>query len=364
MGPRLGAVERYVLMQTLVAVAAAMAILSSVILLIDFVDVSARAELTFTQIARLVSMKSPAVIVVVLPFMLLFGTLAAFVSLNRHSELVAMRAAGVSAWRFIMPSAVTAFLFGVLTITALDPVTSRLNEGFTHTLARMSSGQSEPEQKTIWLRQGDDTSQSVIRADRMDTGTGGVHLEGVTVFVFDIGADGEMIFRRRFEAQQADLQAGAWRMTNVREAAPGAEVQEYETLSMPTMINDRRDVERFSSPQSISLWDLPRFIQQTERAGFSSLGYRLRFQQLLATPLLFAAMSILAAAFSLKLMRLGGLALLAAAGVGLGFAFFFLNQFAGALGRTEVIPVFAAAWAPPLLAMLSGLTLVVYTEDG
>jgi lipopolysaccharide export system permease protein len=63
-------------------------------------------------------------------------------------------------------------------------------------------------------------------------------------------------------------------------------------------------------------------------------------------------------------MRLGDLAGLAGAGVALGFAVFFLNQFCGALGATEVIPPFLAAWSPPLLALLSGVTLLCYTEDG
>jgi lipopolysaccharide export system permease protein len=94
------------------------------------------------------------------------------------------------------------------------------------------------------------------------------------------------------------------------------------------------------------------------------VGYRLRFQQLLATPLLFSAMSILAAAFSLRLMRLGGLAGLASVGVGLGFLVFFLNQFCGALGSSEVMPAPIAAWAPPILALLAGVTLLCYTEDG
>src|SRR5262249_23540906 len=84
-------------------------------------------------------------------------------------------------------------------------------------------------------------------------------------------------------------------------------------------------------------------------AGFASVGYRLRLQQLLAIPLLYAAMSILTAAFSLKLMRSGGLAILATSGVLLGFIFFFLDQVAVSLGQAELIPVFAAAWAPPLL---------------
>ena len=115
---------------------------------------------------------------------------------------------------------------------------------------------------------------------------------------------------------------------------------------------------------AVAFWRLPAAIRLTEQAGFSANGYRLRFQQLLATPILFAAMSILAAAFSLRLARLGGLAGLADAGVALGFVVFFFNEFSGALADADIIPLYAAAWAPPLVALLSGLALLCYTEDG
>ena len=59
-----------------------------------------------------------------------------------------------------------------------------------------------------------------------------------------------------------------------------------------------------------------------------------------------------------------GLAALAGTGVAVGFAFFFFDQICGSLGKAEVIPAFAAAWAPPILALLSGFTLLTYTEDG
>jgi lipopolysaccharide export system permease protein len=360
---RLTAIERYVLIQTVGAVIGAMLIVSSVILLIDFVDVSQRLDLTFTGTAGMVAMKSPAVIVLVIPFMLLFGTLAAFVKLNRRSELVAMRAAGVSAWRFILPAAVLAFVFGVVTITALNPATAALTDRYERAVAAISEGRSRAEPKPIWLRQGDPVSQTVIHAASRASEMPGVVLQDVTFYQFALGRDGVMNFKSRIESQEASLHAGYWDLRDVDEATPGSGARHYDTMRVPTTLG-RRDVERLSSPDAISFWDLPRVIDQTEQAGFSSLGYRLRLQQLLATPLLFAAMSILAAAFSLRLMRLGGLAVLATSGVALGFVFFFLNEFSGALGQAEYLPLFAAAWAPPLLALLSGLTLLCYTEDG
>ncbi len=77
-----------------------------------------------------------------------------------------------------------------------------------------------------------------------------------------------------------------------------------------------------------------------------------------------SAMTILAAAFSLRLLRLGDLALVAVSGVGLGFLFFFINQFTTAMGSAEVLPPVVAAWLPSFLTALSALTLLIYTEDG
>ena len=115
----------YVLTRTLMGVGAALGVIGSVIMLIEFVELSrtlgGRTELTFFQLIGLMLLKSPTVILLLLPFVFLFGAMGAFVTLNRRSELVAMRAAGVSAWRFIAPAAAAAFGLGVLTITVLNP---------------------------------------------------------------------------------------------------------------------------------------------------------------------------------------------------------------------------------------------------
>jgi lipopolysaccharide export system permease protein len=138
----------------------------------------------------------------------------------------------------------------------------------------------------------------------------------------------------------------------------------YPALSLASNLDDRTALERYASPQSISFWTLPKAVERIEEAGFSAVTYRLRLEQLLASPVLFMAMAVLAAAFSLKLSRLGGLAALAAAGVACGFAVFFFSQLCDSLAKAQVLPPFAAAWAPPILALLSAFTVLFHTEDG
>lgn len=219
------------------------------------------------------------------------------------------------------------------------------------------------EVRRIWLRQGDQRSQVIVGAAAR-TGAGGVSLKGASFFIYTVDRDGEPEFSRRIEAAQARLMKGYWLLSDARDATPGAKANHYASLSIPSNLDDRTALERYASPQSMSFWTLPTAIARIEEAGFSAVNYRLRLQQLFASPVLFSAMSVLAAAFSLKLMRLGGLAGLAGAGVAGGFGVFFLNQLSASLAKAEVVPPFVAAWIPPILALLSAFTLLFYTEDG
>ncbi|MCR5875799.1 LptF/LptG family permease [Phenylobacterium sp. J426] len=363
-----GRLERYVMARMMGGVGAALAVISAVILLIQFVELSSqvgtRADVGASSIFGLTLLRAPALIQILLPFCFLFGGMGAFVGLNRKSELVAMRAAGVSAWRFILPSAGLAAALGVLAVGLLNPVSASLNARFEAERARLMENYLGDRPQDVWIRQGDDRTQIVMHARDRETRAGTVILRGVSVFIYEKDERGAPEFRRRLEATEARLMPGFWRLSNVAEAGAGQSSIRSESLSIRSTLDAEAAMERFASPEAIAFWRLPAAIRLTEQAGFSAAGYRLRLQQLLATPLLYAAMSILAAAFSLRLARLGGLAGLAGAGVALGFIMFFFNQFAGALAKADIIPLAAAAWAPVLVALLAGLSLLCYTEDG
>lgn len=364
----LGRLERYVVGYTLLGVAIWLAILSSVVVLIQFVELSGqigtRVDAGAASILQLTLLRVPSLIQVLLPFCFLFGGITAFVGLNRRSELVAMRAAGVSAWRFILPSAAAALALGVVAVAAVNPLAAALNARFEFQRAQMMENYLGDQPRDIWLRQGDDRGQIVIHAKARDARQGAVTLRGVSLFIYEKNSQGTPEFRRRLEAREATLMPGFWRLKDVREATAGDSSIRSDTLTIRSTLDAEAAMESLASPEAIAFWRLPKAIQLTEQAGFSASGYRLRFQQLLATPLLFAAMAILAAAFSLRLTRLGGLAGLAGAGVALGFVLFFFNQFAGALAKADIIPLVAAAWAPAVVAALAGVTLLCYTEDG
>lgn len=359
--------ERYVLLRTLTSVGVALLVITSIIVLIDVVELSnnlgSRVEVNVVQLLGLTLLHAPLIILQVLPFVFLFGVLAAFTSLNRRSELIAMRAAGVSAWRFIAPAALAAFVIGGLVITVFNPFATEMNARFEQVQAEfMEDGAVQASDEEVWLAQGGARSQVLLHAEgRNELGT---ELQDVTVRFYARDDDGGLLFIRRIDAERAVLTDAAWQLEGARVGNPGQPAIASPVISVPSTLDSRAVLERFAKPNVVSFWDLRGRIDRTEAAGLSSLKYRLRWHQLLASPLLYAAMSILAAGFSLRLLRLGGLAGLAGAAVALGFILFFLGELLSAMGSAELLPPAAAAWASPVLAMLAGLTLLTFTEDG
>jgi lipopolysaccharide export system permease protein len=366
MGFLFSSLGRYIITRVCGGIAIALIGVLASILLIDLVEqmrtIGTRTELSLLAAVRLTLLKTPMLVEQTLPFVVLAGTMMAIIGLNRSSELVAMRAAGVSAWRFLAPAAFVGAFLGVLAVTALNPLGSYFYQAFEAEKAdALSAHAVGASANGIWIRQGDPEGQVVIHAESVD-GTGAT-LRGATFMFFEVRQEA-LRFTRRIRAGEAELKPGFWQLTDIVEATPGGRPVRHTHLAIPTSLDASELINRFVNPATLSFWALPGFIRESRAAGFAPVRYELKLQSLLAYPLLLAAMAGLGAAFSLQLQRLGNLARWGAAGVGIGLFLFFYSQLAGAFAITQTVPPAVAAWSAPFAGMFIALALVAFLEDG
>lgn len=359
---------RYLLVQTLIGIGIALAAVGAVILLVDVVEhlrtVGDRVELSLFDAMGLTALKAPMLLEQTLPFVILAGVMIAIVRLNRRSELIALRASGVSAWRFLGPATFASLAIGVVTVAVVNPLGAALYDQFEAQKAALlgttPSTLSAPS-KTVWLRQGDRAQQIVIQGDR---GADPSTLNNANFLVFEPRADGVLRFSRRLEAKTAALNPGFWQLRSVNESSPGVTPSATDALSLQTNIRRSALVDSVAPPSTVSFWQLPRFIADARAAGVAPYRYELEWYNLLALPALLAAMAALGAVFSLRLQRLGGLASWTLIGVAAGFAVFFSGQLAAAFAATQVVPPAVAAWSPPLAGFFGALAVLAFVEDG
>ena len=169
---------------------------------------------------------------------------------------------------------------------------------------------------------------------------------------------------QRLEAGHANLSSGAWDLSQVNVLEPSAAPKHFDHLSFPTDLTVHRVQESFASPDALSFWALPSFIQLLKRSGFSAIQHELAFQALAALPLLCATMALVAAGFSMRPSRRGGATKMLASGVACGFALFMISEIANQFGTSGAIPVVLAAWAPSVSGLCLALALLLHLEDG
>lgn len=171
-------------------------------------------------------------------------------------------------------------------------------------------------------------------------------------------------------AETASLAAGQWDLKNAKiwDLSPGrnpeASAEEIAQLELPSALTQDRIIDSFGKPEYISLWDLPAFINQLEEAGFSARRYAVWFQMELSRPLFLVALVMVAAAFTMRHARLSNTGVSVLIAVMLGFTLHYIRNFAQILGENGQIPVYLAAWAPPVASFMLAAGILLHLEDG
>ena len=308
------------------------------------------------------ALRVPALMEQVLPFAVLLGSIAAFVTLSRGSELMIVRAAGLSVWQFTLPALVFALLLGVATTTIYNPLaTSARNLSAdilvgsrASVMTTLLSGAATPS----WTRMRTGDGDAVLHTEGVSDG--GRTIQQPVFWVF--GADG--MLARRIEARVGQLEPGRWLLSDVTTTESSGVPLHRDTDFLPTTLTAEQVAGGLGSPDSISFWQLPQAIAQARGSSLPANRFSLQYQSLLARPLLLASMVLIAATVSLGFARYGGGEKMILGGVVAGFVLYVVIEVARSLGREGLVSPVLAAWAPSIVAILLGSTVLLFREDG
>ncbi len=122
-----GTLARYFSLRFLLAMLAMFLLCCVLIFFVDFIEMLRRAgnysgDVPGLLLAWMTLLRLPSFSELVLPFAVLIGTIGIFLMLSRSSELVVLRAAGISVWQFTLPAMIVAFLLGVGFVLLYNPI--------------------------------------------------------------------------------------------------------------------------------------------------------------------------------------------------------------------------------------------------
>jgi lipopolysaccharide export system permease protein len=313
------------------------------------------------QLGHYVALRLPMLASFFLPFSALLGTLIAFVGLNQNSEVIAMKAAGISAHQIIAPLVLASALLAGLAFLFNETVVVHS----TRALNVWSDADYRPVPpetdmlSNVWILDGND----LVRARHVGGSGAALHLERVTIYDRERGA-----LKRVVDVARADQLPGGgelgWTLSGVTTYDAGMGVVSHADHAVGLRgVSPLRFTLAKVDPGEQSFWQLRRSIAELDAAGRQTDEARSGLWHKIAAPASTMLMPLLAAIAAFGLARSGQVLLRATIGMALGFTYFVVDTFSLSMGNVGIYPPFLAAWAPVLLFLIIGETVLIRSEE-
>ncbi|KPL68698.1 permease [Erythrobacter sp. SG61-1L] len=310
------------------------------------------------QLWHYVSLRFPQLVARFLPYSVLLATIITLATLNQNSEVIAMKAAGMSAHQVLAPLLISAFVVSLASFAFNERVVTRS----TATLDAWQDVDYGAIPKDSGVR------TNIYMADGMNVLTAGsltgrgadAVLENVIFYVRDHNG----MIEEQLRSPRATFANPGWLL----EAPSRFDVETAATSKLGPMV-----VAKDLTPTNVALSkvngdsqdaiELRESIALLKESGRRTTELESKWWHKFSGPLSAALMPLLGAVAAFGLARSGQLFVRAVIGMALGFAYFVVDNAALAMGNFGGYPPLLAAWAPFLLFALVGETVLIRTEE-
>ena len=310
---------------------------------------------------------TPSMLYNIAPLAVLIAALVTFGVMNRNSEIVAIKATGISLYRLIIPIvtmagvlAVVLFLFDQYYL----PQANRKQEALRNQIkGRPTQTYLHPEQKWMFGQKplpgepGRIFYYEFFDPDRNE-------FANLSVFEFDPGTF--QLTRRIFAKRVVwSRDSAGWVFENgwVRDVE-GANVRDYRTFLETSFPEIRATPDYFKKEdlqsQEMNFGQLDHYIHDLQQSGFDTKRLSVALWHKLSYPLIAVVMAVLAIPFALSMGRRGSITGVAVA-IGVALAYMVIDNLFGAMGYVNYLPAYMAAWSADVLFGLAGGYLLLKT---
>jgi len=306
---------------------------------------------TATQALLFVALNLPSYLFQLLPVGALIGALLGLGNLARGSELVVMRASGVTTARFCVWLGIAGFILAVLMVALGEFVAPPL-EKYARQLKVFSkySEFSFAGNRGTWVRDGD----TIISVEQQSADA---RYGGVQVFRFD--SDRRLLGVGRADSASVD-DANGWQLEGYAETrfADGrTEVERSATKEVRTTLSAEFLGLAVVEPETMGLRDLRSYIAHLQRNNLDFTAFEAAFWARIARVTALVLVVILALPFALGSMRDSGQGARTVVGILIGAGFVLLSQTLESSGQLFDLAPWIVGWGPTLL--LAALTMAL-----
>jgi len=308
---------------------------------VDQMDTIGQGEFTFWQAALYILLAAPYQVYLFFPVATMLGCLLGLGILANHSELIVMRASGLSIGGIIGIVLKSLLLF-IFIVTLLGETLFPKMVGYAESRKAMltSSGKTLRTPQGVWVRHDD----SFIHIGKVISKG---ELQDVVEYAFNQNYELQTVRK----ADSASYQEGQWQLQNVNETqfqANEVHSAHFPNLIWTVQLRPALIEATKEAPTEMTLWELNRYIREQSKNHLQTSHFELVFWQRVLQPLASCVMMILAIPFIFGPLRSSTLGARFLVGATVGFGFHLLNKFFGPISLVYQLPPVLAATAPLL----------------
>jgi lipopolysaccharide export system permease protein len=348
-------ISRRLVLFTLVILLIIVSVLQMLDLLSNADEIMAAPGASFYSLAKYVALRAPELVVRFAPFAVLLAVLLNLVQLAGASEIIAMRASGMSPSHILRPMLVGAAGFALVHFAFQEWVaasaTSRLQSWQDSGYSNLKTGASQ-ERKNIWVS----APGLIAYADTAYRYNDKTKLANMSVY--QIGDDG--LLTGVIVSKSATPGTPAWSLSQTLRCTSNENQWTYaQTIGWTTPLEI---VDFFPNAEARTIRQLRHKIDKRRRANLPIAEPQTALFVHFSRPFSDIIMPLIGLFIGFSLPRMGTYAMQLLAGLGAGFVFFALDSFSIAVGNSGALPAFVAAFGAPLMFALAGAYALIHLE--
>ncbi len=302
----------------------------------------------------------PSLLINFFPFVILISGIWFFLKIKKTDELTAMNVSGVSNLSIIIIPSFLVIILGIFFITTINPITSVLVKKYETVRGNYEKDQDYLATVTvngIWIKEKGVKSNYIVRAQNLE----GNSLKEVTLYEFDKNNN----FTRRVEADYADITSLKWVLKNIRiiNAEGILSTDKIDDPFYYSMYDIKKIKSLYANLDTISFWDLENEIKLLQQRGYSTKEMQVKLHKAFAFPFFLLSMVLLSSVFTLGTRIKDNNWTYVFLAIFSSVVIFFFNDFSGALGKTEKLPIEISVWMPIAIIFIFSFVGIIHANQ-
>jgi LPS export ABC transporter permease LptG/LPS export ABC transporter permease LptF len=323
-------------------------------------------DIGWTTVGEYLVNLAPSMLYQITPLAVLIAVLVTFGVLNRNSEIIAMKASGISLYRLMVPILSIAAILS-LSLFLFDqyylPQANRKQEALRNIIkGKPPQTVLHPEQNWIFGQPHPGEPDRIFYYQFFDP----ERKEFANLSLFEFNSSTFSLTRRIFAARAVwNPETASWSFLNGwQRDIDGANVSEYREF-LKTSFEEVHEAPGYfkkesKKAQEMNFGQLEQYIGDLSQSGFDTMRLRVELWHKLAYPLMAVVVAMLAIPFALMMGRRSSLTGIAVA-IAVTLVYIVFNDLIEGLGDVNYLPAALAAWSSDLLFGLVGGYLLLRT---